>query len=312
MFVHLHNHTHYSILEWLPKPKDYVEIAKKMWMNAVAITDTSNVYWCHELYKAAKDAWIKPILWTEIYVESVLDPKISHKLVLLAKSLNGYRNIIELTTKANLNISGVWKAPKILFNDIKELKERKKDLEIVCLSGPVSGEIPYFILSWKEDEEIISRINDYKNVFWEENYYIELLYHSDIPKQDFITEKLIKLVNKYELNAVATNNCFYISKEDKKTQDVIVALWTGHELENPDRPTMINWDYSFLSEEEMQAIFWFIPKALENTAKIADMVDIKIETGLTLIPVYELPEEDQKVYEEAMIFEGREVKKHWE
>lgn len=303
MFVHLHNHTHYSILEWLPKPKDYVKIAKKLWMSAVAITDTSNIYGCHELYKTAKDAWIKPILWTEIYVESVLDSKINHKLVLLAKSLNGYRNIIELTTKANLGINWIWKVPKIQFSDIEELKEKKGDLEIVCLSGPFSGEIPYFILAGKNDDEIISRINDYKNIFWEENYYIELLYHDDIPKQNFITDKLIELVNKYELNSVATNNCFYISKEDKKTQDVIVALWTGHELENPDRPTMMNWDYSFLTEEEMQALFWFIPKALENTAKIADMVNIEIETGWTLIPVYELPEEDKKNYDEAIQFD---------
>ena len=69
MFVHLHNHSHYSILEWLPKPKDYVEKAKELWMPAVALTDTSNIHWCHELYKEAYYAWIKAILWTEIFVQ---------------------------------------------------------------------------------------------------------------------------------------------------------------------------------------------------------------------------------------------------
>jgi DNA polymerase-3 subunit alpha len=81
------------------------------------------------------------------------------------------------------------------------------------------------------------------------------LYHDDVPKQNFITDKLIELANKYNLNVVATNNCYYISKEDKQTQDVIMALGTGHELENPDRPTMIHGDYSFLTEEEMQTLF---------------------------------------------------------
>ena len=97
-FVHLHNHSHYSILEWLPKPGQYVKKAKEFGMTAVALTDTSNVHWCHEFYKACLWEWIKPILWSEIYVESSLDPSLNHKLVLLAKSLNGYRNIISMVS----------------------------------------------------------------------------------------------------------------------------------------------------------------------------------------------------------------------
>lgn len=301
MFVHLHNHSHYSILEWLPKPKDYVAKAKELWMQAIAITDTSNVHGCHELYKEAIYAWIKPILWTEIYVESSLDKNIDHKLVLLAKSLKGYQNIIALTSKASLDNPG--KKAKITFDDIVSLKEEKKDLEIVCLSWPISWEIPYFILSWQNEDTILNRIKTYQNIFWIENYYLELLYHDDIPKQRFITEKLIDIHSKYDIPVVAANNCYYLDKSDSKTQDVIKALWTGHELENPDRPTMINWDYSFLSLEEIETQFWFIPQAIENTKKIADMVDIKIETGWILIPKFELPEEHQKIYEDALKIE---------
>ena len=99
MFVHLHNHSHYSILEWLPKPKDYVAKAVELWMKAVCLTDTSNIHGCHELYKEAHYAWIKAILWTEIFVISSLDSSVSHKLVLLAKSLKWYQNIISLTSK---------------------------------------------------------------------------------------------------------------------------------------------------------------------------------------------------------------------
>ena len=88
-------------------------------------------------------------------------------------------------------------------------------------------------------------------------------------------------------------------------------MGTGHEIENPDRPTMMNWDYSFFTEEEMQALFWFIPEALENTVKIAEMVDIKIETWWILIPTFELPEEHQKIYEEALEFEKNDYEKFW-
>ena len=301
MFVHLHNHSHYSILEWLPKPKDYIAKAKELWMQAIAITDTSNVHWCHEFYKEASYAWIKPILWTEIFVESSLDSNIDHKLVLLAKSLTWYQNIISIVSKASLE--NPWKKPKIIFQDIIDLKESVWDLEMVCLSWPISWEIPYFILSWQDEEKIVDRVKYYQEVFWIENYYLELLYHDDIPKQRFVTEKLIDLHSKYDFPVVAANNCYYINKSDSKTQDVIMALWTGHELENPDRPTLINWDYSLLSIEEIETQFWFIPEAIENTQKIADMVDIQIETWGILIPKFELPDEHQKIYEEALELE---------
>lgn len=310
MFIHLHNHTHYSILEWLPKPKDYVKKALDLWMTAVAITDTSNVYWCHEFYKECKSLWIKPILWTEIYVISSLDNNINHKLVLLAKTLKWYQNIISLVSKANLN--NPWKIAKINFQDILELKEKNinnwTNLDIICLSWPISWEIPYYILSWKSKQEIILRINKYQEIFWKENYYLELMYHDDIPKQRLVTDTLIELNKEYNIPVVVTNNCFYVEKEDKKTQDVIMALWTWHELENPDRPTMINWDYSFLTELEIETNFWFIPEAIKNTEKIADMINIEIKTWWILIPIFKLPEKDQLIYEEAIKLEKNNKK----
>jgi len=307
MFIHLHNHSHYSILEWLPKPKDYVKKAVDLGMKAVAITDSSNVHGCHELYKECKYAWIKAILGTEIYVTSSLDSNINHKLVLLAKSLKWYQNILTLTSKASLD--NAWKTPKIDFGDIinlKNLEDTWNDLEIVCLSWPISWEIPYYILSWKDEGIIISKIREYQDLFWEENYYLELIYHDDIPKQKLVTDKLIEINKKYDIPVVASNNCYYLDKEDKKTQDVIKALGTGHELENPDRPTMKNWDYSFFDEYEMQIIFWFIPEALENTVKIANMVDIHIETWGILIPTFELPENNKIIHEEALEVEKEE------
>lgn len=297
-FVHLHNHTHFSILEWLPKPKDYIKKAKSLWMPAVAITDTNNIHGCHELYKYAKEEGIKAILWTEIYMQSVLDKNMFHKTVLLAKNYNGYKNIITLVSIANLERP--WAKPYITW---EELKEHAQD--IICLSWPISWEISYYILAWISEEKIIARIREYEDVF-PEDFYVELIYHDDIPKQRLVTDTLIELHKKYNFKVVATNNCYYIDKSDKQTQDVIMALGTGHQIENPDRHTLINGDYSFFDEEEMQMLFWFLPSALSNTLEIADKVNIKIETGWVLIPKYELPEADQKIYEEAMELEKNE------
>ena len=297
-FVHLHNHTHFSILQWLPKPKDYIKKAKDLWMSAVAITDTSNIHGCHEFYKYACEEWIKAILWTEIYLQSRLDEKMFHEIVLLAKNYDWYKNIIALVSKANLERPG--DKPFITW---EELKEFSKDL--ICLSGPISGEIPYFILTGTDEEKIITRIKEYEEVF-PGDFYVELLYHDDIPKQKLVTDTLIALHIKYNFKVVAANNCYYINPEDKQTQDVIMALGTGHQIEDPDRRTLINGDYSFLSEEKMQELFGFIPSALSNTLEIANKVDIKIETGWVLIPKYELPEDDKKIYDEAMELEKDE------
>ncbi|MDD3302291.1 MAG: DNA polymerase III subunit alpha [Candidatus Gracilibacteria bacterium] len=288
MFTHLHNHTHYSILEGLPKPGDYIKKAVEFGMTSLAITDTMNVYGCHEFYKTAKKSGIKPILGAEVFINSSLDKNINHKLVLLAKSEFGYRNLIEILT--HINLEGADK--KVSLEDIKGCTN-----DLIALSGPISGEIPFYILSGKSDDEIMELIKRYQNVFSPENFYLELLDHRDIPKQDLVTGRLIELHNKYNLNLVACNNNYYVNKSDKQTQDVIQALGTGHEVDNHDRPTLINGDYSFLNEEEMQALFGYIPVALENTQKIASQVNINIETGRILIPVFNLPEEVNLVYQ---------------
>lgn len=292
-FVHLHTHSHYSILEWLPKPASYVKKAFEMWMPWIALTDTSNIYGCHELYKAAKDVWIKAILGTEIYTQSSVDPKLSHKLVLLAKNYNGYKNIIELTTSSHLSTTSKTSLPILSFDTLKQYSQ-----DIICLSGPVSSEISYYLLSGKSTAEVVERIAFYQSIFGKENYYLELLSHDDIPKQNFVTQRLIEINKEFSVPVVATNNTYYIDKQDKETQDVIVALWTGYEIENPDRPTFINGDYSFLWREEMEVLFGYIPESLDNSLKICQQIDLKIPTGKPLMPVYELPEEHATLHHE--------------
>lgn len=258
-------------------------------MSAVALTDTANIHGLHELYKYAKEEGITPILWAEIYTQSELDEKLLHKLVLLATSNEGYKNLIQIVTKASLDNAG-----KIARTNLETLRQYAAWL--VCLSWPVSSEISYYILSWKSEPEICKRIELYQNIFWEENYFLELLYHSDIPKQDFITDTLIELHKKYDYPVVACQNIYYVEADDASTQDVIMALGTGHEVENPDRPTLTWGSYHFTSEEEMQTLFWFLPSALENTQKIAERVDITIRMWDTLIPKFYLPEKEFELY----------------
>ncbi len=320
-FVHLHNHSHFSILEGLPKPIDYIKRAKELWMSAVALTDTGNLHGGHEFYKQCKSEGVKPIMWVEILIQSTLDPSLQHKLVLLAKSLKWYQNIITLLTKANLNEDE--ESNGLTLDDIRELKDSISgnsqgdiaieanvvpplvgdmhwDLDIICLSGPITWEIAFYLLSWKTDEELHDQIKKYQDIFWENNYYLELLDHRDIPKQEMVTNKFIELNKKFQIPVVACQNTYYIQEEDKHVQDIIKALGTGHEIENPDRPTLINWDYAFKTEEEMHELFWFVPEALENTVKIASECEIEFETGGILIPTFELPESDQAIYEKAL------------
>lgn len=295
-FVHLHTHTHFSILEGLPKPADYIKKAVELKMSAVAITDTGNLHGCHEFYKTCVKEGVKPILGSEIFVQSETDERLKHKLVLLAISGQGYRNIIALASKASLDNPGDTAC--VRFEDLKEFSQ-----DVVCLSGPLSWEIPYYILSGKSDEEIVDRIRQYQEVFGENNYFLEILYHPDIPKQQLVTDRLIEIYKNFDIPLVACQNTYYVNQEDKTTQDVIMALGTGHEIENPDRPSLTRWNYGFLSEEEMTEIFGYIPEALENTGKIAAMVDIQIETGWILIPTFELPDDMQALFEKAQEYQ---------
>lgn len=216
-FVHLHTHSHYSILEGLPKPADYVKKAKELGMSAIALTDTGNLHGCHELYKTAQAEGIKPILGIEIFVESPYQDKLAHKLVLLAKSLKGYRNLIALASKASLENPG--QTPAVQFEDMSSHSE-----DVICLSGPISGEISYLILSGKSQDDILKRIEEYRQVFGQENYFLELLYHPDIPKQELVTTTLQDIGQKHSIPLVVTQNSYYIEKDDKTTQDVIMAL----------------------------------------------------------------------------------------
>jgi DNA polymerase-3 subunit alpha len=294
-FVHLHTHTHYSFLQGLGTPKKLVARAKELGMPAVAMTDAGNLYGAFEFYKYAKEAGIKPIIGVEFTLASKgrgNKDKDNHtyQLVLLAKNIEGYRNLIQLVTQSYL--TGFYFKPRIDFDILKEYSSH-----LIALSGNHLGEIGQHVATGKSSEFILQRIRAYQSVFGEENFYLEIIEHPEQGAQTKINDVLVKLSREHGLPIVATNDCYYLSLEDAEAQDLLSCINDGRSIEDPDRATLIEGNYSLRSPEEMAEIFAHVPEAVKNSVKIADSIDIVIPYGKTLIPNFELDSEVEKEYQ---------------
>lgn len=287
-FVHLHVHTHFSFLDGLGKPEGYLARAKELGMPALAITDHGGAYGLVDFYQKAKKLGIKPILGCEFYVarfgrfqkRSGVDVK-PHHLVLLARSLEGYQNLLELVTKANLE--GYYYKPRIDH----ELLEKFGN-GLIGLSACLQGEIPQKLLSenWEEATDAVQR---YQKFFGEENFYLELQHHPSIPEQKIANERIIELSKKNSIPLVATNDCHYIRPDDAEAQDVLLCVQTGNFVSEQNRMSMRGEDYSLRSPDEMKKAFIEIPEAITNTLKIAERCEVEIPLGKRLIPSYSTP-----------------------
>ena len=287
-FVHLHAHTHYSFLDGLGKPEDYIARAKELKMPALAITDHGGAYGLVDFYQKAKQAGIKPILGCEFYVarfgrhqkRSGIDIKPWH-LVLLARDIQGYHNLLQLVTRANLE--GYYYKPRIDF----ELLEKFSG-GLIGLSACLQGEIPSKLLSnnYEEAEEAVRR---YQKFFREDNFYLEIQDHPNIPEQKIANEKIIALARKMDVPLVATNDCHYVYPEDSEAQDVLICVQTGALVSDENRMRMTFGDFSLRSPEEMEKVFADTPDAIKNTLKIAERCNVEIPLGARLIPTYATP-----------------------
>ncbi len=282
-FVHLHTHSHYSLLDGLSKIDPLVNKAKEYGMSAVAITDHGNIYGAVEFYKKCKKEGIKAIIGVETYVAKgsrlSKDPKIDnvrYHQILLAKNKVGYHNLVSLVTKSHLE--GFYYKPRI---DKEILKEHAEGL--ICLSGCFSGEVAKFL---KEDriEEAEKVASWYKDIF-KDDYYLEVQPHT--PE---LHEKLIALGRKLGIQLVATQDSHYINPDDAAVHEVLLAIQTNGRLDDEDRFTFGKFNSSFRSAEEMADLFKHIPEAIENTVKIAEKCDFQFEIGKTILPKFESPE----------------------
>ncbi len=287
-FVHLHTHSHYSLLDGLPKIEDLVLKAKSCGMDALALTDHGSLYGAIEFYKAAKKHGIKPIIGSEVYVAARgmrdkqvgIDDKRFH-LVLLARNNRGYQNLVKLITVANLE--GFYYKPRV---DKKALRTYRDGL--VALSGCLSGEIPRAI-AMKEYERAEQLIQEYKSIFGE-HFYLELAHHPNIKILDDVNQRLIEYSRKFSVPLVATCDVHYLEKDDAKSQDTLMAVQTGAKLGEGDRMSLAQDDFSFKTAEEMYAEFPYPREAIENTQAIADGCSMEIELGKIKLPHFEVPD----------------------
>ena len=289
-FVHLHVHTHYSLLDGLTKIDELIEHVKNDGSDAVAITDHGVMYGAIEFYQKCKKAGIKPIIGVEAYMalgsrfEKVTktDEKRAHHILLLAKNYNGYKNLIKLTSQAHLE--GFYYKPRI---DWELLKENSSDL-IAC-TACVGGEIPMLIRSGKL-EKARERALEYNEVFGQGNFYLEIQHHPNLPEQGLVNDELIKMSRELNIPLVATNDIHYLRKDDDEAQDILLCLQNKKKKMDVDRMSMIGFDASARSTAEMIEQFKDTPEAIENTVKIAEMCNVELELGKVQLPLFIVPE----------------------
>lgn len=306
-YVPLHVHTEYSLLDGATKIGDLLKVAKEKDMPAVAITDHGVMYGAIELYKKAKEAGIKPIVGCEFYVHN---NDLSHKdssdnplyhLVLLAKNVQGYKNLMKLVSIAQ--VEGYYYKPRINFEVLQKHAEG-----LVCLSACLGGELQQLILRDKKDEAI-ETAKKYKDLFGKD-YYIELQDHG-IDRQKIVNPVLIEIAKKLNIEMVITNDSHYTKKDDADFHDVLICLQTNR-LKNDEHrmrftpfgeyyvktPGELREKFDWLDEETFN-------RAIENTVKIADGCHLTIELGKSVLPNFEVPANHTNAsYLDYLVMEG--------
>lgn len=287
-FTHLHVHTQYSLLDGLSKNEDLAAAAKAYGMDALAITDHGAMYGAVHFYNSMTKEGIKPLIGMEAYytvgnrADRTRENK-THHLLLLAKNLTGYRNLMKLTTIAHLE--GFYYKPRIDWETLVTYKEG-----LIATTSCAQGEVPWLI-GKGELRTAEERFKAYMELFGDD-YYIELQRHDGLEKTlDPINKVLLEFSRKYGVPLVATNDVHYVREADARAQDALLAIQTRTTLDDQNRFTMIDSPTFYLkSQIEMSDLFHDLPEAIKNTRKIVDKIDLQIPTGKMIYPKYPVPE----------------------
>lgn len=305
-FVHLHNHSEYSLLDGLSHVTTMAKRAKELDMPALAITDHGSMYGVIYFYKACLEEGIKPIIGCEIYItarsrhskEAGVDKDYNH-LILLAENNTGYKNLMKIVSRAYLE--GYYYKPR---TDLELLKEHHEGL--ICLSACVNGFVSDPLLRG-EQEEAERRAKKLSEIFGPDHFYLELQKHTHVPPQEQLNPKLIELSKKMGIPLVATNDNHYTYNTDAQAQEILLCIQTGTTIDQPGRKlSMIDSpDFYLKSADEMATLFPDIPEALENTVKIAERCNVEITLGKWIMPKYDAPDNlSLEDYLNQLVWEG--------
>jgi len=303
-FVHLHVHSHYSLLQALPKLDELAKAAKKMDMDAIALTDYAAVYGTIEFIQECRKKEIKPIIGQCAFValdkltdkRARIDDK-SHQLVLLCETEEGYRNLLKLTTIAHLE--GFYYKPRI---DRETLRQHAKGL--IGLSGGMRGAICKALAmdEFGKAEEIA---REYVDIFGAGNFFLEIQDHPELDEQQARNRDLIKLSEKTGIPLVATKDVHYLTSDEAEAHDVLTCIGEGKNLDDERRIRMTDADYSLVSGEHMEKAFKHLPEAIENTRRIADRCNVNLDLGKWNFAEIAVPEgETHATWLSKLCYEG--------
>lgn len=288
-FVHLHNHSEYSLLDGLSRVEDMVEKAKELGFTSLALTDHGNMYGAITFYQLCLKAGIKPIIGCEIYItsnrfEKGLANNDYNHLILLAKNQTGYKNLIKIVTASYLE--GFYYKPR---TDIDLLKKYSEGL--ICLTACLNGYIADPLMQ-ENDKEAEKRLKLLQEIYGDGNLYLEIQRHENLPQADVLTDKLVEMSRKFGVPLVATNDNHYVNKDDAQAHDVLLCIGTQTTVNTPNRKLKMidSPDFYLKSGDEMASAFVQYPEAIQNTVKIAEKCNVEIELGKWKMPIFPVPE----------------------
>jgi DNA polymerase-3 subunit alpha len=285
-FVHLHVHTHYSLLDGACRVSDLVGRAKELGMESIAITDHGCLFGVIEFYNECKKAGIKPIIGMEAYMapgdrreRQAVNGETSFHLLLLAQNLQGYKNLLKLGSTAYRE--GFYYKPRIDKEALKEFKEG-----LICTSACLGGEIPGAFL--KRDAKAARKVAEtYLEIFGPDKFYIEVQ-KQGLREQDMVNPELAELAKKMGVGLVATNDVHFLNQDDHFAHDVLCCISMGR-LINDDSRLKYPKELYLKSPKEMTESLGHFDQAIENTARIAQMCDLSLDFSKRHAPVYRVP-----------------------
>ena len=284
-FTHLHVHTEYSLLDGASKIPELVAYARELGMDSLAITDHGVMYGAVEFYQECTKAGIKPIIGCEVYLTTGSHLEKNNRgmyhLILLAENDTGYHNLMKIVSLAQLE--GFYYKPRVDKDILRTYHEG-----LICLSACIAGELPVLILQNNLDGARRC-IAEYIDIFGKDNYFLEIQDH-DMEEEHKVAQALKQLAKEFDLGLVATNDLHYVHKEDAAAQDILLCIQTTSNVDEPDRMRFPNDSFYLKSYEEMEQLFGDCPESLENTNKIADRCNVKLEFGHLLLPEFPVPE----------------------